>query len=68
MKRDMDLIRAILMQLEDSEDMAGWVPLHLPKWEDHFVSYHVKMLAQGGLIEAHNDSTFGPHESWKAVK
>ena len=66
MKRDMDLIRGILMQMEDSGDTAGWVTLHLPKWEDHVVSYHIKMLNQAGLIEADEDSTFSPHESWKA--
>ncbi len=60
MKRDMDLVRSILLKIEASEDdrRAG---IKLGSVEGHSaveVSYHVKLLAQAGLIEAKHLSTF----------
>ena len=61
MKRDMDLVRSILLKIEASEDDPR-VGIRLGSFEGHSaieVSYHVKLLTQAGLIEARDRSTFG---------
>jgi len=60
MKRDMDLVRAILLKIESSEGDPR-KRVMLGSFEGHSnieVSYHVKLLAQAGLIEARDHSTF----------
>ena len=61
MKRDMDLVRSILLAIEASEDdPRGWVELaSLEDRSDTEVSYHVKLMDQAGLIEADDLSTRG---------
>lgn len=65
MKRDMDLAREILLKIEESPTTMGWVELDFPGRSDEEVSYHVKQLAQGGLIEAHDVSSHSGL-AWKA--
>ena len=57
MTRDMELVRKILVAIEDHSKAQGIVPLQLDGHSDDEVSYHVKLLAEGGLIEATNCST-----------
>lgn len=52
MKRDMDLAREILAQVEASTETGGWVELNLPNREEPEVWNHVHLLAEAGLIEA----------------
>ena len=58
MKRDMDLIRSILIMLEDAPFDGG--PLRIArKMPDHppdEISYHVMLLHEAGLIHAFNRS------------
>ena len=56
MKRDMDLVRQILLDIEESDE---WRPSALPieGVDDEVVSYHVQLLAQAGLIEAIEKTT-----------
>ncbi len=52
MKRDMELIRKILIAIVDHPEPMGWVPLEFEGYSDQNVSYQVKLLADQGLIEA----------------
>ena len=48
MKRDLDLIREILMAVEQKE---GWKPepVHLEGYDDQTVAYHAILLVEAGL-------------------
>lgn len=52
MKRDMELIRKILVAMVDHPDPMGWVPLEFEGYSDVDVSYQVKLLADQGMVEA----------------
>lgn len=57
MKRDMELIREILIKVENFE-------IHQPQeieiegYSSQQINYHIKMLAQIGFIKAHDFSSF----------
>jgi hypothetical protein len=62
MKRDMDLVRKILFEIEKCDD--PWGPndsLAIEGYSTDVVAYHVKMLDQSGLIEAKDVSEMGPN-------
>ena len=65
MKRDMDLARKILLAIEAYPE--PWdVPTSLTMgYSPVEISYHIKLLAQAGLIEAMDISTLGEYE-WRA--
>jgi hypothetical protein len=65
MKRDMDLIRQILLKIEEHPYDLDWVELELEGYSPREISYHVMLLAQASLIEADNLSTFGDPQ-WEA--
>lgn len=53
MKRDWDLVRTILIQLEQKTDTRGAVrPGQINGWDEETVSEHMRLLDQAGLIEA----------------
>jgi DNA-binding transcriptional ArsR family regulator len=52
MKRDMELIRKILIALEDSNRTQGVIPLKFDGYSEDQISYHVKILAEEGIITA----------------
>lgn len=53
MKRDMDLIRKILLAIEAHAEPYSWeVPIEIEGYSDKEVSYHIKLLLEAGLIEA----------------
>ncbi len=53
MKRDMDLIRKILLATEAHPEPYSWdVPLDIPGYSGKEICYHVKLLEEAGLIEA----------------
>ena len=53
MKRNMDLIRRVLIEIEEADnDPDEWIDLSFAEWSDNAVSYHIKMLHDAGLIEA----------------
>jgi hypothetical protein len=56
MKRDMDLARQILLQIEAAPSRDSFVSVTSPNHTEAEVSYHVMLLAEAGLIEAHNFS------------
>jgi hypothetical protein len=65
MKRDMDLIREILLKIEEAPYELGWVEIDIEGRSSAEIAYHIMLLAQSRLIEADNLSTFGGPE-WKA--
>lgn len=52
MKRDMDLCRRILLELEGIDFGPGLIELSYDDVEQNIVFYHVKLLDEAGLIEA----------------
>jgi hypothetical protein len=70
MKRDMDLCRQILLDLEDNPEAVGWKGFTFEyegrTYEE--VSYHVMLLHEAGLIEAVSHSQGPGHINWTAKK
>ena len=64
MKRDMEVIRDVLLAIEDTNQTQGIIELELPALDPVVVSYHIKLLADAGLIEADDLSTMQGFE-WK---
>jgi len=58
MKRDMDLARQILLELEKQTYDMGWVDINIPRYSPEVISYHVMLLDEAGLIEAQDLSDF----------
>jgi hypothetical protein len=52
MKRDLDLIRRILFQVEEKGQVRGNVTLEIPGWTPEEISHHVWLLQDAGLLEA----------------
>ena len=59
MKRNLELIRLILLEVENNPDPQNWFDPEPDGYEPDQVSYHVMLLEQGGLIEAWNRSAIG---------
>ena len=57
MKRDMDLIRAILLEVEGHSLSDRYKPIEVPGHSQEEVSYHIKLLCVAGLVEAMDCST-----------
>ena len=57
MKRNMDLIRTILLEIEKVNYEGGWINLQMAGYSDNEVSYHVMLLTEAGLIDAIDLST-----------
>jgi hypothetical protein len=56
MKRDMELAKQILEQMEAFPEPRGVIPLNFPDRTTDEVFYHVKLLSQAGLIDARESS------------
>ena len=54
MKRNLDLVRKILLAIEKDEDAIGqgWINLRIDGHSQKEISYHVELLNEAGLIEA----------------
>ena len=57
MQRDIDLIKEILIQIENSDKVKGWINIQIPEYSDKEIYYHIKLLHEAGLIEAVNQTT-----------
>jgi hypothetical protein len=57
MRRDVDLVRTILQQVEEHGRGRGSLSLTVPGHTDEEVSYHVKLLHEAGLLQAMDAST-----------
>lgn len=56
MKRDMDLVRRILLEIEESDEWRSGA-ITYEDVDDEVVSYHVMLLFEAGLIDAIDVST-----------
>ena len=65
MKRDMDLIREILFGVEELPTSPNWRPLEIEGYPPEEISYHIKLLAQAGLIEAQDMTSRGQGLDWR---
>ncbi len=60
MKRNMDLARMILFEIEKCEAPMGLLQeLKIEGYSSQEISYHIKLLYQAGLLEAEDASTMG---------
>jgi hypothetical protein len=57
MKRDMDLVREILMVMEDHEHGFAPNPFEVPGYTEEVVGYHLALMGEAGLIRAHDVTT-----------
>jgi hypothetical protein len=66
MRRDWDLIRAILFRLEAEETaIARLGPDAIPGYDSELVAYHYRLLDEGGLIRAVCTNSIGaPLHCW----
>lgn len=62
MKRDMDLVREILLATEASEtDPRAWVDIELEGRQKNEVSYHVQLLGEAGMLVVQDLQAIGPN-------
>jgi len=57
MKRDMELVREILLAIESSPTTRVNITIKVKDFSSKEVSYHVMLLAKANLIEARDTST-----------
>lgn len=57
MKKDNELIRKILLELENKENPGGWIIPEFDNYSEEQVAYHIKILADTGYIDAIDLST-----------
>jgi hypothetical protein len=67
MRRDIDLIRKILLEVEKQETISNSFDLALEGHTVKEVSYHVKLLSQAGYLEATYNPTRESPDNWKPV-
>jgi DNA-binding transcriptional ArsR family regulator len=68
MKRDMDLIRAILQKVESCEDSSGLDEMpQIDGYSSAQVSYHMKLLYDAGLIKAQVADAWGQDAEFFSV-
>ncbi len=59
MKRDMNLVREILLLSENQEHGYGDGNPIIEGYSEEEISYHVYLMEQAGLVEADDDSAIG---------
>jgi hypothetical protein len=67
MKRNMDLIRQILLEIEKQPFTGGWVDLSIEHYTPEELTYHVMILCEAGLIEAKDLSNHSGMD-WKPTR
>lgn len=67
MKRDMELFREILRQLEEKVDLR--LPIHpdIEGYSQEQISYHIELLSQEGFVDAIDMSDDSEYH-WEAIK
>ena len=51
MKRNLDLIRVILIKTEGKEVPSGWIIPQIEGFSDEEVAYHIKLLIEANFID-----------------
>ncbi|MFD2514524.1 DUF2513 domain-containing protein [Pontibacter locisalis] len=67
MRRDIDLIRKILLEVEMQDTLSENLSLEIEGASKKEISYHVKLLAQAGYLEANNNSTRDSPDEWNPI-
>jgi hypothetical protein len=65
MTRNMDLVRAILLAVEQLDDPRQEVALTPSDFSPDHVAYHIKLLWEAGFVEATNLTSFGGALDWR---
>jgi hypothetical protein len=67
MKRDMDLVRSILLKIEEQPFTGAWVEISVDGYSPEEITYHIMLLAEADLIDADNVSD---HDSilWMPIR
>lgn len=55
MKRDLDLVRSILMYVENADDEVDADDMATERWPIETVAYHVRLMAHHGLLDVSQD-------------
>lgn len=61
MKRNMELIREILMKVEEIPTPSNFDLIEIPGHEQEEISYHVKLLGDAGFLDVYDLRTLGPN-------
>ena len=59
MKRDMDLVRAIVLAIEVAPNGYAPDPLTIPDHSEEEVGYHVHIMSEAGLLRAYDATSMG---------
>ncbi len=59
MRRDMDLVRNILLEIEKHPYDGGWVEISIEGYSTEEITYHLLLLNEAKLVEVYDMSTFG---------
>jgi len=59
MKRDMDLVREILLKMEELPFDSGFHDVEIEGRSDDEITYHAMLLHEAGFIEAEDMTHFG---------
>jgi len=52
MKRDMDLVRDILLDVEKQDGSGGWIKVAVENHSEDEINYHLLLLKDAGFLEA----------------
>lgn len=55
MKRDLDLVRSILIYVEKADDQVDVAEMVTDRWSREMVEYHVRLMAHHGLLDLSQD-------------
>ncbi len=56
MKRDLDLVRSILIYVENAADEVDADDMATERWPIETVAYHVRLMAHHGLVDVSRDA------------
>ena len=59
MKRDMDLVRQILLDLSETDESLEASVFVTKKWDENLVGYNMVIMAEAGLINITRSGTLG---------
>jgi len=61
MKRDMELVRQILIAIEDHPHAHAPDSIDVPDYDEETISYHLVLMAEAGLLLVEESTTFQAH-------
>lgn len=67
MKRNLEIIRSLLLQIETFPYPNKYMTLEAEDSTASEISYHVRLLTEGGLIEA-EDNPYSCFDEWSQVR